>query len=127
FEDPSTHLAIVYDEWFGDRIAISAGIAIRAPSPHAGDEYYDAARVPSADGNSPAAQTGGEAQGLVKAAIMDRAQSSPWTPTLPPILSVAGTMLVQMPGPGRIRVEPVMGQPRTEVAGFGPTARTYIR
>lgn len=127
FEDYSTHLAIVYDEIFGDRMAISDGIAIRPGSPHAGDENYNAARVFWVQGNGPLPETVDVASGLVKYEILDR-------PPLPTTVGgvvgeprFAGTFLVQLLDANRMRVERVMDRHPHEVAGFGPTARVYIR
>lgn len=129
FDDYSTHLAIVYDELYGERIAISDGIAIRPTSPHAGDENYMAARVFWVEGNAPEPGSVGVAQGLVEYAIMDRFNPSPLQPKLPPppALPVVGTFLVQILESDRIRVERVMAKTPGEVDGFGANARTYVR
>lgn len=127
FDDYSTHLAIVYDELYGELIAISDGIAIRATSPHAGDEAYFGARVFWVEGNAPAPETVGVDQGLVKYAIMDRRYPNPPELPPPPARPVVGTFLIQMLASDRIRVERVMGKTPAEVAGFGENARTYIR
>jgi hypothetical protein len=127
FDDYTTHLAIVHDELYGDRIAISDGIAIRPDSPHAGDENFLAARVFWVEGNAPRPETVGVAEGLVKYEILQR-PPLPTTfdsPTMEP--TFAGTFLVQMLDPGRIRVERVMGKRPDEVGGFGANARTYVR
>jgi len=130
FEDYSTHLAIVYDELYGDLIAISDGIAIRPTSPHEGDEFRNSSRVFWVDGNSPAPETVGMAQGLVKYTIMDRRLPNPW-PTDPPqppfVPTPVGVFLVEMLDPGRIRVERFMNQTAEEVTGFGANARVYVR
>jgi hypothetical protein len=127
FDDYSTHLAIVYDELYGELIAIADGIAIRPTSPHAGDEHHRGARVFWVEGNTPAPETVGAEEGLVKYAIMDRLYPNP--PDLPPPAArpVAGTFLVQVLADDRIRVERVMGKTPAEVDGFGANARTYIR
>src|SRR5690606_6097664 len=98
-------------------------------SPHEGDEGYTGARVFWVDGNAPAPESVGVAQGLVKYAIRDRFYPSPLLPELPPPQErpLVGTFLVQMLASDRIRVERVMGKTPDEVDGFGVYARTYGR
>jgi hypothetical protein len=130
FRAPELVVAIVYDEFEGDRVAISDGIAIRPSSPHDGDERWNASRVFWVDGNGPRPETVGMTQGLVKYEIMDRPTRAfdPPEPGPPPnVPTVVGVMLVEMVAPHRIRVERVMGKRAHEVAGFGGNARFYVR
>jgi hypothetical protein len=128
FEDYSTHLAIVYDDLHGDRIAIADGIAIRPSSPHAGDENFNAARVFWVEGNAPRPESVGPASGIVEYEIMDRPPLDPFgTSGTEWELDVDGVFLVQMLDTGRIRVERVMGKRASDVTGFGPNARVYVR
>lgn len=126
FDDYSTHLAIVYDEFYGERIAISDGIALRPDSPHEGDENYGAGRVFWVEGNGPTPETVGVEDGLVKYGIIQR---PPLRVPDPPADSdeVIGVFLVEMLDPDRIQVERVMGKTPAEVSAFGGNARIYVR
>ena len=127
FDDYSTHLAIVYDEFDGTRIAISDGIAIRPESPHQGDEVYFGARVFWVEGNTPRPEDVGTAEGLVKYEIMDRHGPGFFDEIPPGQPEVVGVFLVQMLTPERIRVERVMNVRADDVDGFGANARVYVR
>lgn len=127
FDDYSTHLAIVYDEFDGTRIAISDGIAIRPGSPHAGDEAYFGARVFWVEGNAPRPEDLGVADGLVKYEIMDRYGSGFFGEVPPEEPEIVGVLLVQMLAPRRIQVERVMNVRANDVDGFGSNTRIYVR
>ena len=127
FDDYSTHLAIVYDEFDGDRIAISDGIAIRPDSPHEGDDVYFGARVFWVGGNAPRPEDVGVADGLVKYEIMDRLGPGFFgeVPTEEP--EVVGVFLMQMLTSDRIQVERVMNVTAADVDDFGGGSRVYVR
>ena len=127
FDDYSTHLAIVYDEFDGTRIAISDGFAIRPESPHEGDEVHFGSRVFWVEGNAPRPEDVGVADGLIKYEIMDRQAPGFFgeVPSEPP--EVVGVFLVQMLAPDRIQVERVMNAMAEDVDGFGANARVYVR
>jgi len=129
FDDYSTHLAIVYDEYYHDRVAISDGIAIRPTSPHEGNEWFHGSRVFWVVGNQPRPEMIGVAEGVVKYEITSRQLPPVWLPDPPSpfVPEVEGTFLVQMLDATRIRVERVMGETPDEVSGFGDHARVYIR
>ena len=127
FNDYSTHLAIVYGQIEGDRVAISDGIAIRPESPHLGDERYGAARVFWVKNNEPKPETIGVAEGLVKYEIMEAPPLAPIGERPPLDPTIKGVFLVQLIEPGRLKVERVMGKTADEVAGFSIAARIYVR
>lgn len=133
FNDYTTHLAIVYDEFLGyERVVISDGYAGRPESPHEGDERFTmgAGRPFWVKNNSPLPEGVGISDGIIKYEIMDRSYGSispgltiPDTDDLP----VAGVFLVEMLDESTIRVERFMNKTADEVEGFGSNSRIYIR
>lgn len=133
FTDYSTHLAIVYDEFFGyERIAISDGSASRPDSPHDGDERFGpgSSRVFWIKGNHPRPENIGVSDGMIKYEILDRSYGSyaPGTPiSEPETLPVAGVLLIEMLDENRIRIERFMNKTADEIDNFGANARIYVR
>ena len=131
FEDYSTHLAIAYDEYYGNKITISDGIAIRPDSPHSGDESTSASQKFWVKGNAPRPEDIGILQGMVKYEIIKRPYGSysPFgnLPVDPVVRPVVGIFLVEMLDTDRIQIERFMNKTADEVDGFGSNARIYVR
>jgi hypothetical protein len=118
----SRHLAIVYDDVFGDRISIADGSPMRDVP---GDQNPGAPDVFWVSGNTPAPEDIGVGDGMIKYFLIygrDGFREPPFDDEDRPLQGVA---LVEMIETGRIRFQIFKGV--EDVDGFTSAARIYVR